>query len=225
MVTRYIVSRQQRRRPVNPFDVPLLADLMQFIGMDPSLAYELAYGGISYGGGGGGGGGGGAPDPSFANCVQNAIQTAATNVGLTEVNTFANISVQIVGTTGPNGEVYNETELNLSGGDVQGLMGQMCQLGFYSNGQCSSNNTFLVGSPHTISVGPNAGQPFTGNFRSPTLTNSVQVNTNVNTGDVQIDVDQYNPASTPILGAILHGILQVLPNMITGGDNTYGCPH
>ena len=71
--------------PVNPFDVPLLADLMEYVGMDPSLAYQLAYGGYGYGGGSGGGGGGGGgggsgtPDP---NCVQTAIQTAAPPRGL-----------------------------------------------------------------------------------------------------------------------------------------------
>jgi hypothetical protein len=51
------------------------------------------------------------------------------------------------------------------------------------------------------------------------------VNTNIQTGQIQIDVDPYNPAAYPILGAILHGVLQVLPNKITGGDNTYGCVH
>jgi len=30
-------------------------------------------------------------------------------------------------------------------------------------------------------------------------------------------------AQSPILGLILHGVLQVLPNKISGGDNTYGC--
>jgi len=159
----------------------------------------------------------GPPDP---NCVQDAISAAAVGVGL-NLSSFTNIGVQIVGTQDPNGGTYGETELNLSGGDVQGLINAMCAAGFDSNGQCSSNNTWLVGTPHTA---PD-GTPFTGNFRSPSLTNSIQVNTNVQTGQVQIDVDPYNPAAYPILGAILHGVLQVLPNKLTGGDNTYGCSH
>jgi RHS repeat-associated protein len=159
----------------------------------------------------------GPPDP---NCVQDAISAAAAGVGLS-LSSFTNISVQIVGTQDPSGGTYGETELNLSGGDVQGLINAMCAAGFYSNGKCDSNNTPLVGAPHTA---PD-GTPFTGNFRSPSLTNSVQVNTNVQTGQVQIDVDPYNPAAYPILGAILHGVLQVLPNKLTGGDNTYGCGH
>ena len=157
------------------------------------------------------------PDP---NCVQDVISAAAVGVGL-NLTSFTSINVQIVGTPDPNGGTYGETELNLSGGDVQGLINAMCAAGFYSNGQCSSNNTPLVGAPHTA---PD-GTPFTGNFRSPSLTNSVQVNTNVQTWQVQIDVDPYNPAAYPILGAILDGVLQVLPNKMTGGDNTYGCGH
>jgi RHS repeat-associated protein len=161
------------------------------------------------------------PDP---NCVQNAINAAAGALGLGQaLGTFTNVSVQIAGTANSNGGTYGETELNLSGGDVQALINAMCAAGFYSNLQCATNNTVLVGSPHNISSGPNAGIPFTGNFRSPSLTNSVQVNTDVATGDVQIDVDPYNPAAYPILGLILHGVLQVMPNMLTGGDNTYGC--
>ena len=102
----------------------------------------------------------------------------------------------------------------------------MCGLGFYNNNQCpnGAGNTPLVGVPHTM---PN-GTPFQGNFRSSSFTNSLQVNTWLNPdpnlpGSIQIDVDAFNPAAYPILGLLLHGILQVLPNMITGGDNTYGC--
>jgi hypothetical protein len=92
----------------------------------------------------------------------------------------------------------------------------MCGLGFSNNGQCENGagSTPLVGAPH---------DGFTGNFRSPGLTNSVQVNTNAATGRIQIDVDPFNPAADPILGALLHGLLQVLPNKINGTDNTYGC--
>ena len=66
------------------------------------------------------------------------------------------------------------------------------------------------------------GIAFTGNFRSSGLTNSVQINTNTFTGQIQIDVDPFNPAEGA-LGALLHGLLQVLPNKITDGDNTYRC--
>jgi len=120
---------------------------------------------------------------------------------------FGEINVQLVGTKSPNGIPYNETELNLSGGDVNALIAQLCGLGFSSNGQCSANNTPLIGAPHT---------GFTGNFRSPGLTGSVQVNTNALTGQVQIDVDPFNPAAAPVLGPFFHGVLQVLPNKILG---------
>lgn len=154
------------------------------------------------------------PDPI---CVQNAIGTAAVGLGLNLLG-FTNISVQIVGTPNSQGGTYGRTELNLSGGDVQALINQLCSLGFSNNSQCpgGANNSMLVGNPH---------DGFDGNFRSPGLQNSVQVNTNVATGQIQIDVDPFNPAADPILGLLLHGLLQVLPNMIAGTDNRYGCGH
>ena len=165
-------------------------------------------------------------DPPDPNCVQDAISTAAGDVGL-NLNNFSGVGVQIVGTSNGSSGTYGETELNLTGSvaAVAALEQQMCDLGFYnnggSNGACQNNNSWLVGAAHS---------GYTGNFRSPSLTNSVQVNTgttidaNGNTiGIAQIDVDPYNPAASPILGLILHGVLQVLPNKITGGDNTYGC--
>jgi len=164
-------------------------------------------------------------DPPDPNCVQDAISTAAGNVGL-NLNNFSGVSVQIVGTSNRSG-TYGETELNLTGSvdTVLALEKQMCDLGFYNNGgtngACENNNTWLVGLAHS---------GYKGNFRSPSPTNSVQVNTGISIdangnpiGIAQIDVDPYNPAASPILGLILHGVLQVLPNKITGGDNTYGC--
>ena len=77
----------------------------------------------------------------------------------------------------------------------------------------------LVGLPH-------AG--FTGNFRSPGFGDSVQVNTVINadgTGSIQIDVDKYNPAAAVPIGLLFHGFGQVIPNKLTGTDNTYGCQH
>jgi len=160
------------------------------------------------------------PEPG---CVQKAIMAAAIGVGL-NLSSFDTISVQIIGTTGPDGVVYDKTELNLSGGDVNGLIKQMQDLGFYSNNPNDPNYDPFVGAPHTISVGQNAGLLFTGNFRAPGLTGSLQVNTRADTGDVQMDVDQFNPASG-LLGLIFHGLLQYLPNKISGTDNTYGCNH
>jgi len=160
------------------------------------------------------------PDP---NCVQDAITAGATGTGL-NLDDFTNPWVQIVGTSNGNEGTYAETELNFSGSAdaVNSLITQMCGLGYANNNQCPGGvgNTMLVGPPH---------HDFTGNFRSPGLTNSVQVNTfidtNTGTGRIQIDVDPFNPSAKPILGAIFHGVLQVIPNKITGGDNTYGCPH
>jgi RHS repeat-associated protein len=164
-------------------------------------------------------------DPPDPNCVQVAIGTAAGNVGL-NLGNFTGVGIQIAGTANGSG-TYGETELNLTGSvdAVAALEQQMCDLGFYNNGGvnggCQNNNSWLVGTPHS---------GYSGNFRSPGLTNSVQVNTGtvidpngVVRGIAQIDVDPYNPAAAPILGLIMHGVLQVLPNKISGGDNTYGC--
>ena len=163
------------------------------------------------------------PDPD---CVQDAISAAAADGGL-DLDGFTAPWVQIVGDEDPSGGNYGETELNFSGSEyaINGLITQMCGMNFYNNGTsakplCPGNagSSLLVGPPH-------AG--FTGNFRSPGLLNSIQVNTNIDLGtgdgDIQIDVDPYNPAADPILGLLLHGVFQVLPNKITGGDNTYGC--
>ena len=153
------------------------------------------------------------PNP---NCVQTAISDAASATGL-NLSGLSDPQVQIAGANDPSGEPYGETELNFSGSAavIQDVINQMCALGWANNNQCpgGAGNSVLVGVPHST---------FTGNFRSPGLTNSVQVNTS-STG-IQIDVDPYNPSAYPILGALLHGVLQVLPNMVTGGDSTYGCP-
>jgi RHS repeat-associated protein len=165
------------------------------------------------------------PVPS---CVQGAIASGAQGLGLDIASFDSTFNVQIVGT--PNGQggttPFGETELNMTGttgpdGTVQGLINQMCQLGFYSNDQCpgSGGNNSGVGPPHTA---PN-GVPFSGNFRAPGLTGSLQVNTNVATGQIQMDIDNFNPADGA-LGAFMHAIFQVVPNMLTGTDNTYGCP-
>ena len=166
----------------------------------------------------------GQPD---AACVQSAIGAQAAQAGLT-LAAFAG-SAQVLGTPDQlTGGLFSETELDLTGTSAAlgTLIGQMCTAGFSSNGQCPANNMGWVGSPHSISWGPYAGQNFTGNFRSSSLFGSVQVNTYVGTngiGYVQIDVDPYNPAAAIPIGAILHGVLQVLPNTMAGTDNGYGC--
>jgi hypothetical protein len=81
------------------------------------------------------------------------------------------------------------------------------QLGF-----ASSASNHLVGTPH---------DGFTGSFRRGVSLNSLQVNTNVALGTVQIDIDPFNPAAGWGLGLILHGGFQVLPNKISGTDTNY----
>jgi hypothetical protein len=163
---------------------------------------------------------GSGPNPD---CVKDAVTVAAeaTGPGVADaIDQLTSPWVQIVGSDDPNGGTYGETELNFSGttgpaGTVQDLIDEMCGAGYANNNQCGGvNSTWLVGAPHS---------GFTGNFRSPGLLNSVQINTNVATGAIQIDVDPFNPSALPILGLVLHGVLQVLPNKITGSDNTYGC--
>jgi RHS repeat-associated protein len=151
------------------------------------------------------------PVPS---CVQSAITGAAQSVGL-DLNNFQNFSVQIVGSNGAT-----ETELNMTGtrADVQQLINSMCAADFYSTGDgaCPNGATSsgVVGTPH---------DGYTGNFRQPGATGSLQVNTNLSAGAIQMDVDPFNPAAGP-LGVLAHSILQWLPNKITGMDNSYGCP-
>ena len=89
--------------------------------------------------------------------------------------------------------------------------------GFYSAGVGQCNNGMSndgVGSPH---------EGFTGNFRAPGLTGSLQVNTNLASGAVQMDIDNFNPADGAT-GALMHALFQWLPNKLTGTDNTYNCP-
>jgi len=151
-----------------------------------------------------------------AMCISTAIGAAAKAIGL-DFSGFTEITVQVAGDSNGRGGTYGTTELNLSGGNVQGVIRQMCDLGFSNNGNnfCPGNANYspLVGAPH-------AG--YDGNFRSPGLANSVQVNTSGQLG-IQVDIDPWNPADGA-LGALLHGLLQVLPNKIQGKDNTYGCP-
>jgi RHS repeat-associated protein len=83
-------------------------------------------------------------------------------------------SIQVAGQGG-----QSETELNLSGGNVADLVGQMGS-NFTSQAQDP-----LVGSPHS---------GYTGNYRQNSLTWSMQINTNIVAGTVQIDIDPYNPS-------------------------------
>jgi RHS repeat-associated protein len=155
-------------------------------------------------------------------CVQAAITSVAQN--LFDLSGFQNPWVQIVGTTDEHGGPYGETELNMTAGDLKAmnnLVADMCSAGFYNNGTlanpyCTNNagSTKAVGPPH---------DGFVGNFRAPGLTDSLQVNINFDTLQVQMDIDRFNPAALAPLGAILHGVLQVAVNKMTGTDNSYGC--
>jgi len=118
--------------------------------------------------------------PPNAPCVQGAITSAAEGLGL-DLSVFPSASVQIVNTPDPSGGAYSETELNLTGASGTGMTAfitALCNAGFSSNNQCPSNNTPLVGTPHQDAN----GIPYTGNFRAPGLTNSLQVNTNATLG-------------------------------------------
>ena len=83
------------------------------------------------------------------------------------------------------------------------------------------NNSGVFSSwPSNVLVGP-PHPGFDGNYRQMGLTNSMQVNTSSANLSVQIDIDPYNPAAGYGVGLLAHGLLQVLPNLITGGDTNY----
>ncbi len=111
-----------------------------------------------------------------------------------------------------------KTYLTLTGGNVLGLMEQMCSLGFYYSGAqtCSYGASGDVGPVHS-------GYDY--NFRDTNITNSVQVNAKITndlfpgSGNVEIDVDLGNPSSG-LLGLIIHGV-QVGVNTLTQNDNNY----
>jgi hypothetical protein len=119
---------------------------------------------------------------------------------------FTVSSIQVVGQGG-----QTETELNLSGGSIADLVGQMGTNFTCQSAQVCPNYDALVGAPHP---------GYTGNFRQNTLTWSMQINTNIVSGTVQIDIDPYNP-SGGLAGLIGHGLFQVLPNHINGTDTNY----
>lgn len=158
-----------------------------------------------------------APPPN-SDCVGDAISSAAVAIVL-DLSSFTLTGVQIAGTPDGNGGVYAETELNFSGAFwfVEWLQDQMCGMSFATNLSCpgGGGNDSLVGNPHP---------GYQGNFRSPGLTNSVQVNTSVSSRMIQIDIDPFNP-SDGLLGTMLHLFAQVVPNQLNGTDNTYGCPN
>ena len=129
------------------------------------------------------------------------VTADAATLGLNLVaDGFTVSSIQVVGQGG-----QSETELNLSGGSVADLVSQM------GNNFTSQAQDPLVGAPHS---------GYTGNYRQNTLTWSMQINTNIVAGTVQIDIDPYNP-SGGLAGLLGHGLLQVLPNHITGADTNY----
>jgi len=52
------------------------------------------------------------------------------------------------------------------------------------------------------------------------LTWSMQINTNIAAGTVQIDIDPFNPAFG-LAGLLSHGLFQWLPNHLSRGDTNY----
>jgi len=179
-------------------------------------------GGRPSGGGGGnpGSGGGGSYDPnpcSWANLSQaqqgmlNApMWTTASKEAQQEFMDVsldaAAIGVPLDGLTistvtiaGQNGAA--QTEVNFTG-NTANLVKWLDTSGVFTSNQQDP----LVGAPH-------AG--YTGNYRQNTLTWSMQINTNG--GGAQIDIDPYNPAYG-LAGLLGHGLFQVIPNLLTGGD-------
>ena len=135
-----------------------------------------------------------APIPALPKCtatqvVRQTILADAANIGLTSLSTFTSATVQLVGTTcslgtpecGQNG-LFTQTELNLSGVNVQQLQGQLLSLGFACAPSSNLLTNIFVGDPH---------KPFSDNCRQSGLTNSLQVNSDLATGTVQLDIDPF----------------------------------
>ena len=120
------------------------------------------------------------------------LDAAAIGVNLSGLQ-LASITI-----AGENGQT--QTEVNFTGNTSQLIASLQA-------GSFTSNTTDgMVGKAH---------EGFDGNYRQNTLTWSMQVNTN--SGGAQIDIDPFNPAGG-LAGLITHGLLQVLPNKITGKD-------
>lgn len=105
------------------------------------------------------------------------------------------------------------TELDLSGNIgifVSSLYGN-------SNFNCLSNSGAFLG----FFLGPTHPGCADDNCRQTGLTNSLQVNVDFKDDAAQIDIDPFNPAALIPLGGILHGLLQWLPNSISGTDTDY----
>jgi hypothetical protein len=158
------------------------------------------------------------PEPGEAgidpNCVEMAIRTKANQLGI-NLEAFSFETMQIAGINGAA-----QTELRLSGSffAIIDLVNQMCDAAFYSNGllECGEGSNGSRGGP--------GGRPHGGfdtNFRSSTTRNSLQVNTSIMTGMIELDIDQFNPADGAA-GLIGH-LLQVGINAVLRQDNKYHC--
>ena len=141
-------------------------------------------------------------------CVQKAI-----------VNYIYNIDPQLLyymGTiTGVNIKGYegkDMTNLNFMSKNVTELKNKLEEHGFFKNDEGTLWQKITVGEPHGESDL---------NYRERQLFNSLQVNINSRTGEVQADVDFGNPAYFGP-GTVLHG-LQAFYNWAFRTDNTYGC--
>jgi RHS repeat-associated protein len=149
-----------------------------------------------------------APQQIVGAVIESDAATAGLNLnGLTA-------TVQMVGTPCSsfslecvNG-MWNMTELDLTG-DTSALASSIASSSFSCLGSNPIGSLF-IGTPHP---------GYLGNCRQTGLTNSLQVN--FNSAGAQIDIDPFNPSSVPPIGTILHGIFQVLPNLLSGSDTNY----
>jgi RHS repeat-associated protein len=110
------------------------------------------------------------------------------------------------------GSGVTQTELNLTAINPSNPTAAVTNLQGSLQGFSSWASNPFVGSPHP---------GFTGNFRQNKFFDSMQINTNLNNGTAQIDIDPFNPAGLFGIGAIPHYVGQVLPNQISGGDTDY----
>jgi RHS repeat-associated protein len=116
--------------------------------------------------------------------------------------TFTGLTVSSITVAGA-GAINTELNLTGTGASVSALNNLA---GF----TCLPN--ILVGRPH------DGGDQ---NCRANGLSNSLQISGNTNTGEVQLDIDPFNPASSFPVGVFGHFFGQVLPNGIRGTDTNY----
>ena len=114
-----------------------------------------------------------------------------------------------------SGGIADQTELVLTANTSTAWNSLITFLNTSGNFSNQSTNP-LVGAPHS---------GYTGNYRQNVLFNSMQIETNPSTADgpngqITIDIDPFNPAAAYGLGLLLHGILQVGPNIYFSPQDT-----